>query len=220
MVTGQYTKYTSSLNTSFFYTDPFICVQDTLDRMISTGKQSIDLVMLLVISLVRFLFAAIKTGRYTHQKRTNDTIEIKQGYMTPSAVTSQSSTGSQNSQSSPEGSTSSADKPVDLSSGACSLPSIPKPLQQAISPLQTPESSEQGELLKQLSDAWRACFKDTTCMFEQKEFVDSLVHDMMKANNMQCLDHIITYNGHSATEEELKCIKKITEQVGQNLDQV
>lgn len=69
-------------------------------------------------------------------------------------------------------------------------------------------------ILELVTCAFRTNFADTTCMFEQTEFIDKLVKDMMAAHNMDQLDHVITCHGHSATDEEIRCIKTITEQVG------
>ena len=163
------------------------------------------------------LFKAIKIGRYTHQKRLHDTLEVKQGYVAPTNASSPSGDGtSQYSQNCGEGSSiSSPEKPVASLSSCPKSASVATGSSSSAGGEQNTDGgcAEQAELLEHLAAAFRVCFVDTTCMFEQQEFVDNLVHDMMKANNMQCLDHIITYSGHSATDEEMKCIKKITEQV-------
>lgn len=129
-------------------------------------------------------FPAIKTGRYTHEKRTMDTMEVRgegpppteNGGFQPDASTSHMMEG--------------------LFSNGC-----------------WSGDYTNDQVYADIITAFRNNFVDTSYMYGHMEDIENMVHNVMKENGMDELTHVIAIAGDGADHEVRRC-QRITEQVG------
>jgi len=127
-----------------------------------------------------YFIVAIKTGRYTHQKRTEDTIELKtlQG---------------------------------------CPVTTPPQKILETLvspTPLEIPEYDRK---IRDITNAFRLSFPETTYLHEHAKEVYSIVGSIMKEHNMKELDTVIFHKRGTDPEDDITQLINANAEIMENL---
>lgn len=174
----------------------------------------LDSLNILVTLFFNTKLSAIKTGRYTHQKRTRDTLEVKSTATTdhsdeeghPNKVSATPSTTLSPSYHQSTSTSGGKEQPTskERQSSSASKERIARPVREF--------SEETVALSERIITAFRRYFRDTTYIYEHLGEVEAMIDDILAQDGLTEIETVITVEGDGA-DCEVKTIKKITEQV-------
>lgn len=150
---------------------------------------------------------AIKTGRYTHEKRTRDTLEVKSGVGASSSSTDDKDQSPANSELMTRNEA--VVEPLDYSLSKKAYTDAPV----VVCPDKLKLEDACRQSLTIVSEAFRSSFRDTAYLYENPEKVEAMLKTLLEERNLEDVTEVVAHTGATATPEQCDHYRRFEAQV-------